>query len=241
VISAAILATRGKTAAESEFLFDALVSARNGDGQFLDDEEIQDHIFTMLVAGVDPTAIALAWGLYWVLETPGVKTKVLEEVRTLGSDPDPAEVCQLPYLTAVSQESLRMYPVVATPSGRKLKATTKILDWPFEPGVTLLPCTYLVHRREDLYSEPHSFQPERFLKRQYSPYEYFPYGGGNRVCIGTSLAMLEMRVALATILTACNLESASEGPVVPVRHGTLLAPSSNMRILVKGPARLAVG
>src|SRR5262249_10187037 len=111
----------------------------------------------------------------------------------------------------------------------------------FEAGVTLLPCTYLVHRREDLYTEPHSFQPERFLERQYSPYEYFPFGGGSRVCIGTSLAMLEMRVALATMLTERNLEPASQGPVVPVRHGTLLAPSGDMRILVKGPARAAVG
>ena len=75
-----------------------------------------------------------------------------------------------------------MYPVVTTPSGRKLLAKVNIQGRTFDPGVTLLPCTYLVHRRPDLYPEPARFRPERFLERRYASHEYFPFGGGVRTC-----------------------------------------------------------
>src|SRR5262249_19410729 len=136
---------------------------------------------------------------------------------------------ELPYLNAVCQESLRMYPVVTTPSGRKLLSEVSIQGRRFEPGITLLPCTYLVHRRPDLYPEPARFRPERFLERQYAPHEYFPFGGGVRTCLGASLAPVELRLVLAEILTRCRLVPAHDGPVRPVRHGTLLAPSNTMK------------
>ena len=141
-------------------------------------------------------------------------------------------ITKLPYLTATCQEVLRMYPVVSTPIGRKLTAPVPIMDYHFEPGITLLPCTYLVHHREDIYPNPHSFQPERFLSRQYTPYEYFPFGGGNRLCIGAGLAPMELKLVLATILSRFEFISANEGDVKPTRHGTLLAPSNNMKLKI---------
>jgi unspecific monooxygenase len=217
-------------------LFDALVRAQDEQGRPLGDEEIQDHVFSMLIAGVDPTALALAWTLYWVHAHPPVLCHVLGELASLGSDPEPARLASLPYLTAVCQESLRMVPVVPTPSGRKLTAPAIIGGHPFEPATTLLPCTYLLHRREALYPNADCFKPERFLERTYAPYEYAPFGGGNRLCIGGALAQLELKVSLATILARWELELDATGKVTPARHGTLLAPSAEFLLLSRGPA-----
>jgi cytochrome P450 len=212
-------------------LLDALVQARGESGEPLADEEIQDHLFTMLVGGADPTALALSWALYWIHEDPDVLGRLRSE---LGPSPETGALSELPYLDAVCQESLRMYPVVTTPSGRKLLSEVSIRGRHFGPGITLLPCTYLVHRRPDLYPEPARFRPERFLERQYAPHEYFPFGGGVRTCLGASLAPVELKLVLAEILTRSRLIPAHDGPVRPVRHGTLLAPSNTMKFLRAG-------
>ena len=215
-------------------LFDALLRARDEAGELLSEGEIQDHVFTMLVAGVDPTALALSWALYRIHEEPGVLARLRGELADLGPDPDPGDVAGLPYLAAACHETLRMHPIPSTPSGRRLVAPAEVHGRHYEPGVTLLPCTYLVHRRPDLYPEPGRFRPERFLERQYAPHEYLPFGGGARTCIGATLAPLEMKLILAGILARCELVPAHDGPVRPVRHGTLLAPSDAMRFLLAG-------
>jgi cytochrome P450 len=215
-------------------LFDALVGARDRSGNLLAAEEIEDHLFTMLVAGVDPTALALTWALYWVHEDPDVLGRLRRELAGLGPEPATARIAALPYLTAVCQEALRMYPIPSTPSGRKLVAPAEIRGRLYGPGVTLLTCTYLVHRRPELYPEPARFRPERFLERQFAPHEYFPFGGGARTCIGATLAPLEIKLALAEILARCDLVPAHDGPVGPVRHGTLLAPSDALKFILSG-------
>jgi cytochrome P450 len=216
-------------------LFDALIQGRDESGAPLSDAEIQDHIFTMLVAGVDPTALALAWALYWILGEPEVLGRLRREIDDLGTGPAPALIAELPYLSAACQEALRMYPVVITPTGRKLVAPAEVQGRRYPAGVTLLPCTYLVHRRGELYPDPGRFRPERFLGRQYAPHEYFPFGGGARTCIGAALAPLELKLVLAEILARCELAPAHTGPVRPVRHGTLLAPSDALRFVLAGP------
>jgi cytochrome P450 len=234
LLSDEIRAGRSRSRDRPAILFDALIQARDDAGALLLDDEIQDHVFTMLIAGVDPTAIAVTWALFWIHDSSEVRASLLQELAHHGESPDPQRTAELPFLSAVCQEVLRMYPVVATPSGRKLLTEVEVAGWVFEPGVTLLPCTYLVHHRADLYPEPERFRPERFLERQFGPHEYFPFGGGNRTCIGAAVASLEIKLAIATILGCCNLEASHEGPVQPVRHGTLLAPSQSMKFVLRG-------
>jgi unspecific monooxygenase len=93
---------------------------------------------------------------------------------------------------------------------------------------------YLVHQREDLYPEPKTFKPERFLERQYSPYEFIPFGGGARRCIGEALAQFEMKLAIATLLTHYEMELADSKPEVPRRRGVTLAPKRGVRMVIKG-------
>ena len=210
-------------------LFDALIRARDDSGEPLADSEIGDHLCTMLIAGVEPTALALAWGLYWVHENPDVLARLRRELDPIGIAPTATQLLENRYLNAVCAETLRMYPIGPTPTGRKLVAETEIGGRRYPAGVTLVACTHLVHRRPDIYPEPGQFRPERFLDRQFAPHEFFPSGGGLRTCLGASLAPLEMNLALAAILATWSLTPAHDGPVRPVRHATLIAPSEHLK------------
>jgi cytochrome P450 len=109
------------------------------------------------------------------------------------------------------------------------------MGYEFEPGTALVPVVYLTHRREDIYPEPKRFKPDRFLERQFSPYEYLPFGGGNRRCIGAAFAQFEMKLVLATILSRFQLSLCDRRPVKPVRRGVTVAPPGNMRMVVTQP------
>jgi unspecific monooxygenase len=99
----------------------------------------------------------------------------------------------------------------------------ELLGCELKTGTVVVGCIYLTHQREDIYPEPKKFKPERFLERQYSPYEFFPFGGGVRRCIGEALARLEMKLVLATILSRYQLALASQHPEKPQRRGITLA------------------
>nr|WP_233222906.1 cytochrome P450 [Chroococcidiopsis sp. CCALA 051] len=94
---------------------------------------------------------------------------------------------------------------------------------------------YLTHQREDLYPLPKQFQPERFLARQFSPYEYYPFGGGNRRCIGMAFAQMEIKLVLATILSQLHLSLVDDRPVRPVGRGVTLTPPLSLEIVANRP------
>lgn len=209
-----------------------LLSARDEAGQPMTDDELRDELLTLLFAGHETTASALAWALYWTDYLPEVRDRLLSELDTLSPDTDPTTIARLPYLSAVCQETLRIYPIAINPFPRTLKAPMEIMGYQFEPGTTLLISIYLTHHREDTYPEPKRFKPERFLERQFSPYEYLPFGGGNRLCIGMAFAQYEMKLVLATILSRYNLTLADSRPIKPARRGFTIAPPGNMRMVV---------
>ena len=212
-----------------------LLSARDEAGQPMTDEELRDELLTLLFAGHETTASALSWALYWTDHLPEVRDRFLSELDTLSPDTDPTTIARLPYLSAVCQETLRIYPIAINPFPRTLKAPMEMMGYQFEPGTTLLISIYLTHHREDIYPEPKRFKPERFLERQFSPYEYLPFGGGNRLCIGMAFAQYEMKLVLATILSRYDLKLLDSRPVKPARRGFTVAPPSSMRMVVKQP------
>ncbi|HEY9846744.1 MAG TPA: cytochrome P450 [Candidatus Caenarcaniphilales bacterium] len=209
-----------------------LMSARDEQGQPLTDTELRDELMTLLVAGHETTASALTWALYWIHHLPEVHERLLKELDTVGDGADLSAVARLPYLTAVCSETLRIYPVGMLAFARIVKSPLQLMGYDFEPGTMLAPCIYLTHQREELYPEPKRFNPERFLERHYSPYEYLPFGGGNRRCIGMAFAQFEMKLVLATILSRWHLAIAGSRPVKPVRRGVTLAPASGRWLVV---------
>ena len=211
-----------------------MLSVTDEDGQPMSDEQLKDELITLLFAGHETTATALAWAFYWLAKLPKVKAKLLQEIKSLGENPDPIEISRLPYLTAVCQETLRLYPIVPIAFARISNQDMEIMGRKFEAETTFIPCIYLLHHREDLYPNSKKFQPERFLERQYTPYEFIPFGGGVRLCLGYALAMLEMKLVIASIISKYNLELADNNPIKPMRRGGTIAPSNGVPLVMTG-------
>jgi cytochrome P450 family 110 len=209
-----------------------LIDAKDADGNGMSYLELRDELITLLFAGHETTATALAWAIYWINYLPEVKEKLLAEFATLAPDADALAISRLPYLNAVCSETLRIYPVGMLTFTRITEEPVSIQGYELDAGKAVLGCIYLTHHREDIYPEPHLFKPERFLNRQFSPYEYFPFGGGNRRCIGMALAQLELKLVLFEIFTNCQLELTGDLPVIPARRGVTLGPKGGVTVKV---------
>lgn len=214
-----------------------LLGATHEDGTPLDDAEIRDALVTLLTAGFETTALALAWTIERIVEHPQVLARIEEELaRVAGNSlPGSEQLAQLEYLDAVIREGLRTR-MIFTFVVRKTKAPFEAGGRWYPAGIHLCPNNYLVHTRPDLYPEPFEFRPERFLERSFSAYEWFPFGGGNRVCIGMALALYEMKVVLSTLLSQVKLTRPAGAQSKPVRRGILIAPDDGVRVLVSDRA-----
>jgi cytochrome P450 len=216
-----------------------LLLARDEDDRPMTDIELRDELITLLFAGHETTASALVWAMYWIHYLPEVRNQLLNELSTIDSKSDPTAIAQLPYLNAVCQETLRLSPIFLTAQDRILKAPLKVMDYQFEPGAVLVPCIYLTHLREDIYSSPRQFRPDRFLKQKFSPYEYLPFGGGSRGCIGVAYANFQIKVFLGTILSQLEMSLVNQRPIKPVRRGATMAPPTDLLMVVNGSTNLS--
>jgi cytochrome P450 len=211
-----------------------LMATRDTEGQPMSDVELRDELITLLFAGHETTASALAWALYWIVSLPDVRTKLLAEIEAVGIDADPMVIARLPYLQAICQETLRLYPIALSAFPRIVKQPIEIVGYGLEPGTVIMPSIYLAHHRESVYPEPKQFRPERFLGRQYSPYEYLPFGGGDRRCIGAAFALFEMKLVLFQMVSHFQMSLVNSKPIRPIRRGITVAPSDRLRMKVTG-------
>lgn len=211
-----------------------LISARDETGEAMSDQELRDELLTLLIAGQETTATALAWALYWIHKLPEVRENLLVEIDSLDENPDINTISKLPYLNAVCCETLRIYPVAMLTFLRKVEKPVNLCGWDLEPGTLVYGSIYLTHQREDLYPEPKKFNPERFLERQFSPYEFLPFGGGVKRCIGGTFALLEMKVALVKILSEYWLTLVDTRQVKPKRRSLVTGPASPIKMMVTG-------
>ncbi|MCC5635064.1 cytochrome P450 [Nostoc sp. CHAB 5844] len=207
-----------------------LILARDEMGELMTDEEVRDLLLSPLFAAQDASAVAITWLLYWVYRLPQVREQLLKELNSLGDSPNPMSIAQLPYLSAVCNEALRIYPAQLFTFPRRVESPTELMGYDLSPGTLLMGCIYLTHQRQDLYSNPKQFQPERFLEKQYTPYEFFPFGGGARGCIGAALAVFEMKLVLATILSNYQLALVKKQPEQPKFEGLMCYPASGVKM-----------
>jgi len=177
---------------------------------------------TLLVAGHETTATALTWTLERLVRTPEVLRRLHDEQRVGGDE----------YLDAVIKETLRLRPVVPAVV-RRLQAPMRFGPWELPAGVNIAPSIYLMHRRGDIYPDPLAFRPERFLSDPPGTYEWIPFGGGVRRCLGASFAMFEMKSVLRVALDSVRLREASgmrsEGTT---RRAITFAPTRGGRVTV---------
>ena len=229
-----IASRRTENNRDRQDILSLMMLARDEAGEALEDEELRDELMTLMLAGHETTATAIAWSLYWVHRQPEIKTKLREEIASLGSDPDPMAIAKLAYLDAVCKETLRICPVAMLTFPRVVQKPLELIGYKLEPGQVVMGCIYLLHQREDVYPQGDRFIPERFLEREYSPYEFFPFGGGKRRCIGEALAQLEMKLVLATIVAHYDLELVGNRSESPARRGVTLAPKTGVKMIFKG-------
>lgn len=216
-----------------------LMAARYEDGSAMSDAQLRDELLTLLFAGHETTAISLAWVLYYLLSDPALYARVRAEVDALGSQPTAEAIVQLPLLSAVCNETLRLHPVVPILPPRRLQRPFHFMGYELPPDVMVSIGTLRLHKREDLYPKPYAFIADRFLNRTYSPFEYMPFGGGVRRCIGASFALYEMKIVLAMIVRSTQLSLATDKPVRDQRRNAVLGPSHNLKLLLSSRRSVA--
>jgi cytochrome P450 len=209
-----------------------LLDARDEEGRPMSDEQLEDEMLTLLVAGHETTATALAWTMHLLLEHPEALARVREEVA--GFDVD--RVAQLEQTDAAIKEALRLRPVIPL-VGRVVKQPTTIDGIALPAGVSAIAGVYLTHRRPDLWPDPLRYDPTRFIGRKVDPYHFYPFGGGNRRCLGMAFASYEMKIVLATILERTALRAAPGEKVRVVRRGITFAPSGGMPVVIPAAAQ----
>lgn len=215
----------------SDALVDGMIEHRYSDGSAMSDSTIKDEIMTMLFAGHETTASALAWALYLVISNEAVHEQLIEELDHIPPAIEIKDMLELPYLSAVVSETLRLHPGPII-TARVLKKPLEVGGYQLPPGTMVVPCVQLTHHDAAIYPDPWHFDPSRFLTSKFSPAEFWPFGDGHRKCVGAQLATIEMKLALFSILREWNLEPCSKSDPKPVRRGGLIAPSSDMRLRV---------
>ena len=221
---------------EREDILSQLVAARFEDGSAMDDGELRDQLLTLLVAGHETTATALAWTFDLLLHHPAALARLRGELAEGGDA----------YLRAVVTEALRLRPVVPL-AGRRLGSELRVGDYVLPVGTDVTPAIWLTNTRADVYPEPFAFRPERFLENPPGTYSWVPFGGGSRRCLGATFAEFEMRVVLATVLSQCTLVAADGRLERVARRNVTLSPRHGTRVVVQArraaarPARQTAG
>ena len=213
---------------ERDDILSTLILARFEDGGEMSDEELRDQLMTLLLAGHETTATALAWTFDLLLRHKAV----LERLR------DSIEAGEDEYLRATISESLRLRPVVPL-AGRRLSKELVADGLTLPAGTDVTPAIWLTHTRGDVYPEPFAFRPERFLEDGPDTYSWIPFGGGIRRCLGASFAEFEMRIVLREVLTRCELHKADPAPESVGRRNITLSPRDGTPVVLtaRHPAR----
>jgi cytochrome P450 len=208
-----------------EDVLSLLMRAQHDDGSPLTDRELRDELVTVVGAGHETTATALAWAVERLVRHP-------EAMDRLRADEDGT------YTDAVIRETLRSRPVIVDVA-RKLTAPLRIAGYDLPAGTLVLASITGLHAREDLYPDAAAFRPERFVGEPPGTYTWIPFGGGVRRCLGAAFAQEEMRIVLREIATRAALRPARAEPERPRMRNVTIAPEHEARVVLERPLRLA--
>jgi cytochrome P450 len=201
-----------------------LLQARSEDGERLTDAEIRDELLTLVLAGHETTANSLAWAWERLLRNPAAHERLIESVRG-GGDADAV-------VEQTITETMRSRPVVPI-IGRRVTLPWRLGDYAVPADSPILISILLLHHREDVYPEPFEFRPERWIDRKPGTYEWLPFGGGIRRCLGAALAMAEQRVVLSAMARRLDLEYAEPEPERALHRNVTMIPARGARVIAR--------
>jgi len=224
---------RGCASASGDLL-SRLIEATGEDGAHMSHRQLRDETMTLLLAGHETTALALAWTWYLLSLHPTAEARLHEEIDGVlaGRDPVPEDLDRMPYLAAVISESLRLYPP-AYAIGRSSKVPIDLGGYHFPEDTVFLMSAWVTQRDERYFSDPLAFRPERWIEGPAPDgFRYFPFGGGPRRCIGQPFALMEIGLVVATLASRFRFRLAPGPPVVPEPLVTL-RPKSGIPMIVE--------
>ncbi|NJC96932.1 MAG: hypothetical protein C3F07_16310 [Anaerolineales bacterium] len=178
-----------------------MIQMHEEDPERMSETELIGHTTTMFRGGYNPNGMALYWTIFLLSQHPQALNNVMDELhRAMGDDtPTPESVEKLPYLEGALRECMRLFPA-GTWTGRLAMRDFEMNGHPLPKGTWIVMSPYVTHRIPEVFPEPYKFMPERWLSIHPSSYEFMPFSAGPRYCIGTSLAMLQLKIALAILL-----------------------------------------
>jgi cytochrome P450 len=229
---------RRNSALERKDFLSILLQARDEDGHPMSDEQVMAECLTLFMAGHETTATALSWTWYLLCQHPEQYQQVQQEVdRVLqGRTPTYDDLTRLPYCLQVFKEAMRLYPPAYLMSRQALH-DLEIDGYRVPKEWVVLLAPYTLHRREDSFPEPDTFDPERFtpeLEKQLPRYAYLPFGAGPRICLGLYFAMMEGHLLLATLAQRISFSLVPGQTIVPdPLHHLTLRPAGSVNVLVK--------
>jgi cytochrome P450 family 110 len=212
-----------------------IVGTRTADGaSAMPDSVIVDNMVTMLIAGHETSALSIGWTLYWALSNPEIYRKLMEELDGVDVERNPDATQTLPYLGAFVREALRFWPPVPDVIRVIGETPLEVAGYCLTENMQVAACVFLTHFNPDIYKEPDLFRPERHLDRRYSSYEYYPFGGGERVCVGNTFAPMEIKIVLAVLLKRCRFTLLNTKPPGVARTRFLMGPKQPIMCRYEG-------
>jgi cytochrome P450 len=205
-------------------LLDMLLFAHNSDGSPMSDRQIRDHLMSMIVAGHETTTAELAWAFQLLAHNQTAQNRLIEEIDS-GTTEE--------YLTATVQETLRHRPAFLFTIPRVVVKPIEISGWNYHPPAQLLGCTYLMHHNPELYPDPHTFRPERFLGQTPQAGTWLPWGAGHKSCPGRHLALLEIQTVLREVFSTLLVLPASKNIERPRWRSAILTPHAGSRVILR--------
>jgi cytochrome P450 len=223
-MDAVIALRRREDLGERRDILSLLLQARGEEGEPLTDGEIRDELLTLVLAGHETTANSLAWAWERLTRTPDAHERLVAAVRSGDGAEEAVE--------AVITETMRSRPVVPI-VGRRVKRPWRLGEYAVPADTPVLISILLLHHREDLYPEPYEFRPERWADRKPGTYEWLPFGGGIRRCLGAALAMAEQRVVLEAMARRLDLEAAEPEPERALHRNVTMIPRHGARVEIR--------
>lgn len=223
-----LIAQRRRDSASRHDILTLLIQAHDADGNGLSDDELIGEISMFFLAGFETTAVALVWTLFLLAQHPPIMADLHDELDAAlhGAAPHVEQLAALPLLDAVLKECLRLLPP-AIQGARIGVAPFALGPYQFSAGTKVVYSQFITHRLPDLYPQPERFLPERWFTIDPSPYEYLPFLGGPRMCIGAPFAIMEMKIVLAMIVQRYRL-ALSPNATIDHRVKMILGPKQGM-------------
>ncbi len=223
ILHAQIAASRSDPAlGDRDDVLALLIQARGDDGTGLSDEELRDELATLIAAGYETTATAIAWGVDLLAHNPVAAARAREAARM---DDDA-------HLDALVKEILRIRPPVPIAAARHPLAPLKLGTWTVQPDQLVAIDAWAIHHDPELYPNPGEFRPERFLDSRPDGYTLLPFGGGAHRCLGAALTILEVKTFLRVLLTTVEFTPILRRPERSRRRSTTLSPARGTRIRI---------